>query len=324
MVITKVRYLTALMKAYYSYKTKKTKLFYLPIRLWIEPTNICNLRCVMCLNKSLKEKGYMDFEVYKKIIDEAKDFVFDVNLFHRGESMLHPRIYDMISYAHKNGIYTRLFTNATQLDEKNAKKIIDTGLDFISFSFDGYTKEEYEKIRVGSDFDKTIANITNFLKLKKSKRNKPYVMFESIEFSNEDKDLKTKKSDFKNRLKNLPLNKFAVRSPHNWGGDYNIEINKNPKNFLPCTFLWYALTILYDGSVLPCPQDFFGELELGNIKNDSIRNIWNNDKLINLRKSMSNKEFKKLKPCNDCDRLYRETIFGIPMKNLRALIYGKF
>lgn len=266
----------------------------------------------------------MDFEVYKKIIDEAKDFVFDVNLFHRGESMLHPRIYDMISYAHKNGIYTRLFTNATQLNEKNAMRIINSGLDFISFSFDGYTKEDYEKIRVGSDFDKTIANITNFLKLKETKRNKPYVMFESIEFSNGGKDLKQKRVGFKNRLKNLPLNKLAVRSPHNWGGDYNIEIDKSPKNFLPCTFLWYALTILYDGTVLPCPQDFFGKLELGNINDGSIKQIWNNDKVVPLRKAMVTKNYQKLVPCYNCDRIFRKNFFGIPVKYLRALFYGKF
>ena len=101
----------------------------------------------------------MDFDLYKKIIDEAKDFVFDVNLFHRGESLLHPRIYDMIKYANEKGIYTRLFTNATLLDDKNAKSIIDSGLDFISFSFDGYTKEDYEKVRINFDFDKTINNI---------------------------------------------------------------------------------------------------------------------------------------------------------------------
>jgi radical SAM protein with 4Fe4S-binding SPASM domain len=88
-------------------------------------------------------------------------------------------------------------------------------------------------------------------------------------------------------------------------------------------FLWYALTILYDGSVLPCPQDFFGELELGDIKKDSIRMIWNSDKLIHLRENMSNREVTKLKSCTDCDRLYRENICGIPVKNLRALIYGK-
>jgi radical SAM protein with 4Fe4S-binding SPASM domain len=321
---SKVRYLRALMKAYYSYKTKKSTLSYLPIRLWIEPTNICNLKCVMCLNKSLKNRGYMDFEVYKKIVDEAKDFVFDVNLFHRGESMLHPRIYDMIKYANKNGIYTRLFTNATRLDGKNAKNILDSGLDFISFSFDGYTKEEYEKIRVGSDFDKTIANITNFLKLKETKRNKPYVMFESIEFSNEDNDLKKKRVGFKNRLKTLPLNKFAVRSPHNWGGDYTIPIDKNPKTFLPCTFLWYALTILYDGSVLPCPQDFFGELKLGNINDESIKRIWNNDKVVPLREAMVTRNYQKLVPCSNCDRIFRKNFFGIPVPYLRALFYGKF
>lgn len=312
------------MKAYYSYTTKKTKLSYLPIRLWIEPTNICNLKCVMCLNKSLKNRGYMDFEVYKKIVDEAKDFVFDINLFHRGESMLHPRIYDMIKYANKNGIYTRLFTNATQLDEKNAKRIIDSGLDFISFSFDGYMKEDYEKIRVGSDFDKTIANITNFLKLKESKRSKPYVMFESIEFSKENKELKKKREKFENYFKNLPLNKFAVRRPHNWGGDYDIKINKNPKNFLPCTFLWYALVILYDGSVLPCPQDFFGKLRLGNINDESIKQIWNNDKVVPLRKAMVTRNYQKLVPCSRCDRIFRKNFFCILVQYLRALIYGKF
>ncbi|MCK5283639.1 MAG: radical SAM protein, partial [Nanoarchaeota archaeon] len=229
---SRFRYSKALLKAYYNYKAKKTKLNYLPIRLWIEPTNLCNLKCTMCLNKSLKKKGYMDFELYKKIIDEAKGFAFDVNLFHRGESMLHPRIYDMIKYANKNGIYTRLFTNATLLNEKNSKKILDSGLDFISFSFDGYNKKDYEKIRKGADFGKTLANIINFLKLKKSKR-KPYVMFESIEFSNQPK----KRKEFKKQFKNLPLNKFAVRCPHNWGGSYNIKLKKNPKNFLPCTFL---------------------------------------------------------------------------------------
>ncbi|MCK5283457.1 MAG: SPASM domain-containing protein, partial [Nanoarchaeota archaeon] len=95
-------------------------------------------------------------------------------------------------------------------------------------------------------------------------------------------------------------------------------------NFLPCTFLWYALTVLYDGTVVPCPQDFFGKLELGNLKKEKLKAIWNNDKTIKLRKSMFNSEFKKISPCNNCDRLYRKNVWGIPIKNLRALVYGRF
>ena len=88
----------------------------------------------------------MDMDLYRKIVDEAKEFIFDINLNHRGESLLHPEIVEAIKYAKQNKMFTRLHTNASLLTEDLAENIIAAGLDRISFSFDGYTKETYEKM----------------------------------------------------------------------------------------------------------------------------------------------------------------------------------
>ena len=125
----------------------------------------------------------MEFDLYKKIIDEAKDFIFDINLAHRGESMLHPQLIEFIDYANKNNLYTRLHSNGSLLSEEMAYKIIESGLDRLSFSFDGFTKEKYEKIRIGGNFDTTIKNILRFLEIKKAtKSKKPETALEIINF----------------------------------------------------------------------------------------------------------------------------------------------
>ena len=159
-----------LLQIAFSYWLKWEKLNYLPIRLWIELSSACNLRCVMCPQSEPGsiERGFMKFELFKKIIDEAKTFVYDINLHHRGESLLHPELARMIDYAAKAGLYTRLHTNATILDEEKARAILEAGLDFLSFSFDGFTAETYEKIRRRANFETTINHISNFLKLKPS------------------------------------------------------------------------------------------------------------------------------------------------------------
>lgn len=275
----------------------------------------------MCLNKDLakSEKGFMDFDVFKKIIDEASGFVYDVNLFHRGESLLHPEIFKMIKYAKDKGLSTRLNTNATLLDKERSYQIFQSGLHFLSFSFDGYEKRVYEEIRKGADFRKTLDNIIRFLSIKKQlHKNFPYTTFTVIKFSDglfgEVKEDIEKQ--FIKKFDSLPLNQFTTRAPHNWAGGYNSKNKISDKSFLPCTFPWYSLTIFWDGRVVPCPQDFFGKLTLGNVKDSSLLDIWNGSKEIFLRAKLSRREYEDIVPCNRCDRLWRRKLFGVPMVEL--------
>jgi len=328
----KIEHLNRVFKIYSAYTCRKIRGVPLPMRLWIELTNVCNLNCKMCLNKSIpkNKRGFMDFNLFKKVIDEASNFVYDVYLHHRGESLLHPDIFKMIEYAKMKNIFTRLHTNATLLTEEKSYLLLNSGLDFLSFSFDGYEKETYEKIRVGANFERTLGNINNFLRIKKKLNKKtPYAVFTVIEFT-ESKTKNDNKKKFISQFNSLPLDKFIIRKPHNWGGDYNVKEEKanfsKENNYLPCTFPWYSLTIFYDGDVLPCPQDFFGKNRLGNMKDTSLSEIWDSTNLISLRKKMVMKQCQSMEPCNKCDRLWRKKILGVPREEvfrfLKDSIFG--
>ena len=318
--MTKLEHTLRLGQMALGYWTRQLKPGYMPIRMWIEPTNTCNLRCVMCPQSSERKfkRGFMEFSLFKKIIDEAKHFVYDVNLHHSGESLLHPEILDMVRYTKEAGIYTRLHTNATVLDEETAQGILDAGLDFLSFSFDGYDKETYEGIRRGANFEKTLDNILNFLRLKKTLgTQRPFTIFEVINFSEKTDDTASRQA-FTQQFENLPLDKFVLKEPHNWGGLYDAGGNPlHPEKYCACTFPWYALVVFWNGNVSPCPQDWFNDLCMGNLKESSIKEVWHGKPLVNLREKMKYKKFQDLNPCASCDLLYRDSFAGIPTSNLK-------
>ncbi len=306
----------------YYYRKKSTKLPYSPVRLWVELTSCCNYKCIMCPNKDLKkeDKGFMDFDLYKKIVDESRDFIFEINLAHRGESLMHPQLIEAIAYAKKNRIFTRLHTNGSLLTEDISRKIIRTKLDRLSFSFDGYDKETYEKIRKGGNFDKTLENIVHFLEIKKEAHSKkPITALEVINFNQKHKEesLEARKR-FHSQFKNLPLNKIVFKEMHNWAGQ--IEKESLGKKYTVCPFPWNALIIYWDGAVLPCTQDFFGEFIVGNVKDSSLKEIWNGDKMRHLRKKLAEGSIEELNACSQCDRVWREGFLGVPKEYLWRFI----
>ncbi|MGB8951067.1 MAG: radical SAM protein [Candidatus Aminicenantales bacterium] len=323
--MSKIPYYARLLQIFSSYKKGKVKLAYLPVRLWIEPTSYCNLRCIMCPNKDLgrEQKGYMDFELFKKIIDEARHFVFDVHLLHRGESLLHPDFFKMVKYAHEAGIVTRFHTNGTLLDEARSYQLIEAGLDQFAFSFDGFDKETYERIRVNANFEKTVGNIVRFLEVKKRLHSrKPVTLVELIHFPElSGTAARAKREEFLKNFKGLPLDRIVIKEMHNWAGE--IGPIQRQRKYSPCTFLWQALIIFWDGSVLPCTQDFHGAYILGNLKESTIAQIWNGEKMVRLREKIVRREVEDMPTCSACDRLWRRQVFGIPREYLGRFLLKK-
>jgi radical SAM protein with 4Fe4S-binding SPASM domain len=316
--VSRIDYYRRLFQIFLSYKRKKARLAYLPVRLWVEATSICNLRCVMCPNKDLKkeEKGFMEFDLFRKVIDEARRFAFDVNLIHRGEGLLHPDFVPMVRYAHKAGLTTKFHTNATLLDEDKARALIAAGLDQISFSFDGYDRKTYETIRVNADFEKTLVNIIRFLEIKRELRSKkPYAIFELINFPDLYSPVdRRQKKEFLSRFRGLPIDRVEIKEMHNWAGE--IDAVSHGKNYVRCTFLWQALIIFWDGSVLPCTQDFHGYYTLGNVRELSLEQVWNGEKMVRLREKILRQDVSDLETCGRCDRLWRDQILGVPKEYL--------
>jgi len=329
----KTKQIQLLIKSLYNYKKKKVILNTYPIRLWIESTNICNLKCPICPNKDFEKSdlGYMDFALFKKIIDEIKDFTYDIYLHHRGEPLLNKNLIEMIKYAKKVGIKVKFHTNGTLINREISTELIDSGLDLISFSFDGFSKEPYEKIRVNADFNKTVENIIEFLNIRKEKKKtKPYTIIEEIEMPEFEKLYsKEEKEQFSQRFRKNGLDEVIYKKLYNWAGNIDIPPEQLEKRcFTMCSFLWYGAVILWDGTVLPCPQDFFGKLKMGNVANNKVKEIWNGNEYVKLRKKML-LSVDGIEPCNVCDRLNRKRLMGLPFQYMMTFLndniigYGK-
>ncbi|MBI3391694.1 MAG: SPASM domain-containing protein [Nitrospirae bacterium] len=318
--------LLALGRAYAGYLRGAVRLPGLPHRFWIEPTNTCNFQCVMCPNSMEEvkraEKGDMEWSLYTRIIDEIGGSPRDVNLFHRGESLVHPRFVEMIAYAHERGLKTRLHTNASLLDPKTAEETIRAGLDYVSFSFDGYDKPSYESARIKGKFETTIRNIVSFLEAKKRLgRGRPFAVLQVMEIGAGNGDLPARREAFRKRFEGLPLDRFTVRTPHNWGGTLDVA-GKGVREdlYTVCTFPWYSMTILWDGRVLPCPQDFKAEMVLGDLTRQTVAEVWNSPETVALRTKLRDRDLGGLPLCAGCDILHRKTFLGVPSDYLKTFI----
>ena len=300
---------------------KQTVVGYMPYRLWIEPTNRCNLACTMCPNQSFSKKdlGMMDFQLFQSIIDQAQNSVHDVNLHHRGESTLHPKLVDMIRYSNDRGMKVKLHTNGTTLNENLARELIQSGLRLISFSFDGFCARIYEKIRIGAKFDRTIANIHKFLELKTGLGSPyPRTVLEMIDFHNDDTNESDRKS-FIQSFTSRGLDRLIIKRPHNWAGNIKLDTGKN-HSFSPCTFPWHALVVLWDGRVGACPHDFFARIIFGNVKEESLMALFNSSEIQKLRKQMLQRDVNVLESsCRLCDSIMRKKIMGIPLASFKYL-----
>ncbi|MBM3705711.1 MAG: radical SAM protein [Actinobacteria bacterium] len=329
----KIKHFFNLLKIYFSYISRKKNCGYLPVRLWVEVSSRCNLACRLCVNKDIDPslKGDMNFELYKKIIDQSAGYIHDVNLFHRGEPLISPDIVKMVSYANSRNIKTRIHTNGALLDRDLGRNLIQSGLNLISFSFDGYTKKTYEKNRTGARYERTLENIIDFLKIKKELGKKtPFTIIQVMEFDEETdpREFIEQKKNFIKKFEGLPLDKIVIRTPHNWGGLLDIEgikkVDRKKSRLIPCTFPWYSLTVFYDGKVYLCPQDFAGEIPLGDLTKESIKDIFNGEKIKNIRQRFKEKNISDLSPCNNCDRIWRETFAGIPKEYLKMFLKDSF
>ena len=315
-----VRVFNQVLSLYRDYKFKRSICSRPPFRMWIDLTTVCNLHCPIC-PRSLRPLPpvHMDYGLFKKIIDEIKGYVFDINLAVTGESLLHPELPQMIEYAHRNRVITRLHTNATVLSEELGMKIIRSGLSFISFSIDGFDKASYEKVRVGASYETVTANIRKFLELKKRLKSRlPYVVIKTI--ANPD-DLDTSgQAGFQRRFNGLPVNRFRLNPMHNFGGKItHVQFNKERR--IPCYIAWFGLTILADGKVVPCCMDFWGDYVLGDAGKDTLLGCWNNDKAIALRRKLIQRMADDLTLCKGCYFTYvQKGLRKQPLKDMLAFL----
>lgn len=278
-----------------------------PLHVDIEATNLCNLKCPMCfrtvkinnLNKDeIFESGYINFDLYKKIIDEAVEIgVYSVKLNWMGEPLMHPRIADMISYAKQKGIEdVMLNTNAVLLTEKMSEEIIAAGLDKIFFSFDSPIKENYEKIRIGANFENTLNNIKKFMEIRNSKEKITCIARTSMVVMENNKEEYNDYIDLFSKIVDIVSHFDCI--------DWNKEMDDEEGNYKDsefiCSQLWQRICITWDGQAMPCCCDIDKKYILGNVKNNTLKELWNGDKFKKIRELHKNSLWYKCSMCKKC------------------------
>ena len=270
-----------------------------PSHVDIELSSLCNLSCPMCYTttdkfKSKVERANMDFDLYKKIIDECSQYnLYSIRLSLRGEAFLNKHIYDMIKYAKDKGIKeVSSLTHGGFLDEKKFEQLIDLGLDWLTISFDG-VGETYNKIRYPLKFEDSVKKIKNYQEIKKRRKVvKPVVKIQTVwpAISENPQEFYNIFNPITDQVASNPLLDYL-------GNDTDIVFEEN----FTCPQLWERLVIGADGNVMLCANDEMELHNLGNVRDESLYNIWHGERLNKAREiHIKHLGVKEIEPCKHC------------------------
>jgi MoaA/NifB/PqqE/SkfB family radical SAM enzyme len=286
------------------------------------------MKCKTCI-RSEKENYDMDSGLFKSIVGQLRRSRFgteQVDLTGVGEPLLNPGLVSMVEYAKRSGFEVGFTSNLTTLNESMAEKLINANLDYLYVSFDGATKKTFEKLRVGANFEKVIANIEMLLK-KRNEKNKslPKVKLtvtisqdNSAEISGLIKiaeDLKVNSINFNRQIvpeKENRKQESRVISVWKQRTRPNVEIGRMAiplKRPQPCVAL-KGCYITYDGKVLPCnsliqilPRREYYRAQVGDLKQNTLHEIWfsKSYRLFRTYLALGRRPFF----CNYCPRIYQ-------------------
>ena len=310
--------LAADVKKRLSYRiTRKPLLF--PRVIQIQTNNLCNGSCLMCpvSREKIRNPGKMSDELFERIVKEivenrAEDAF--VLLYLQNEPLTDNSIFEKFKLIKKlsNGkIETGFVTNGTLLTGEKIKELCEAEVDDVFFSIDASTEKTYNKIRRGLNYNKVLENIES-LRISNCKTRV------IAEFAWQ-KDNYSELNDFKKIWENKGIKTFIQTVNNRAGTVSNFEdIRLTHKDFSfrkkfttileliitgGCWELVDHINILYNGDVIMCCNDYERRIILGNVKTNSIREIWNGEKYQLVREAIFDRDFERIPGCSDCSSI---------------------
>ncbi len=242
-----------------------------PLHLDIEGTNLCNLKCTFCENTYNRYRyGKMSRRVWEAIVKEAgENNLYSLKFTLRGEPLLHEDLPRMVGEAKEAGILDVYFnTNAVLLTPDVSRRLIEAGLDRISISFEGIDKEVYEKYRIGARFKTVVDNIRQFRKIRDEiSGKKPFIRIQTVmvpEMIGREREYADFWLAIADEVAYLDIRDEEENPDHT-----------GTVSSWACPQIWQRMAVTWDGNILPCVQDIFEKMSLGNVQETSIAEAWN-------------------------------------------------
>jgi len=294
----------------FSYFLRRSRVRGMPFLLQVEPTNRCNLNCRLCATGSgelKRPKGDMTFELFKKIVDQNQNNLAYLVLYNLGEPTLNPEIYNMIKYAKKKKIFTRLSTNANFKNRSHISNLLSSGLDEVIISLDCPTERTYAEYKGSDDFKHVIDNVRLLVEKRKNEA-KPFINLQMLIMRQTEAEI----AEFKRIVRDLGVDNAIMKkirvdllnSPPKFeflpkNKKYIRDVYKKQDRTKSCWRPWFSTVIFWEGTVVPCCLDVSGKFSFGNINEKQLSLIWNEEKYIAFRKKIV-KYLHSSFLCSDC------------------------
>ncbi len=289
----------------------------MPVSISMEPTTSCNLRCPECpsgLRAFSRPTGMLQPDFFEKVIDELSPDLLYLILYFQGEPYLNKDLFEMIRYASQKKIYTATSTNAHYLDDDNARKTIESGLDRLIISIDGTTQETYQQYRIGGSLEKVIKGAENMVKWKRKLKSKtPHLIFQFLVVKPNEHQIKEVEQlaktigidevvyktaqlyDYEHGNELMPNDLSHSRYKKNKDGTYSI---RNPL-LNHCWRMWHSCVITWDGNVVPCCFDKDASHRFGQVATDGFKKVWQSEPYNRFRKLVL-KSRSNIDICTNC------------------------
>ena len=271
-----------------------------PPYLQIEPSSVCNFRCVFCFetdptftDKSNGFMGQMTLDLFKYIIDQAEGNVEFLSLASRGEPMICKDIVPMLEYTQGKFLNLKLNTNASLLDEEKCHAILAGGVKTIVFSADAAEEPLYSKFRINGKLSVILENIELFQKIRQTEYPSLPVItrVSGVKFSDE-QDL-----DSMQKVWGGLVDQVAFVQYNPWENVYSQPANGLDK---ACSDLWRRMFVWWDGKANPCDVDYKSTLSQGSIQEFNLSELWQSSGYKDLRADHINSKRESRKPCSAC------------------------
>ena len=276
-----------------------------PNRITVELTNDCNVSCTFCNRQKIAmDIGYMSEALFYKIVDEASEHLpMKLVPFFRGEPLMHPKIVEFIKYAKRKGIGPiQMASNALLLNDEIQDALIESGIDFISFSLDTTDAAIYKCSRLSGDLEISTLNVESFGKKCRERKKRgltaPTVQVSTIDID----DYRSTQEEFIQKWEKY-VDIVRVYEQHDEKGRFvSDEVRRRMDIFdnrMPCRKVFTDMIIYWDGKLALCNYDWDEQRNIGNVNEMSLQEAWNSPEYESIREMHISNHFDE-SICKEC------------------------
>lgn len=288
-----------------------------PRRVFIEPTNACNLNCVHCTHDGTMTRPirHLDMDLFRKVMDDIAPWnrTTEICLFQQGEPLLHKDIVEMARIAGtEKDFFTKMNTNGVLLTKELGAELIKARLDYLVFSLDAINPDTYKKIKRRPYFERVINNILDYLEVwgdLDTGETRNYFACDVVIL--EERANREEIPVIKEMLERLPVGHVEVYELFNYFGAVEEANSMHPERFTTprsqwpcCNSPWDVIGVRANGEAVACIYDYDNRYVVGDVREQTIEEIWNGEPMLEFRQALLDRAYERVEQngplCSNC------------------------